>query len=113
MIHIQVFRDNLSQIQSVEVSGHAGYAEPGEDIVCAAVSAQVISIENSLTRLLNLDMTTEVDEEAGGYLKLTLPKITSKQITHDAQLLLKHLEFALEVLSENYPEYVQIQQFNL
>ena len=41
---------------SVESNGHAGYAEEGQDIICAAVSALIVntvnSVETSPVRLL-------------------------------------------------------------
>lgn len=37
MIRIQIDREHLS----IQVTGHAGYAEKGKDIVCAGVSALV------------------------------------------------------------------------
>lgn len=99
-------------IQTLEVTGHADYAEHGQDIVCAAVSSQVISVENSLHQLLNIPVKTTVNEVEGGYLKIELPSIPSKSLQHDAQLLLRHLVFALEVLTESYPEYIQIKQIH-
>ncbi|WP_124057574.1 ribosomal-processing cysteine protease Prp [Vaginisenegalia massiliensis] len=113
MINIRIFSDQANQIQALEVSGHAGYAEHGSDIVCAAVSSQVISVENSLHHLLQLDVQTQVDEVEGGYLKLTLPEITAKTTKQEAQLLLRHLDFALSVLAESYPEYIQMNYSKL
>ena len=114
MINITVGITKDSQlISDIEVTGHADYAEHGQDIVCAAVSSQVISVENSLQQLLNIPVKTTVNEVEGGYLKIELPSINSKRLQHDAQLLLKHLVFALEVLAESYPEYIQVKQIHL
>lgn len=35
----------------ITVSGHAGYAEKGHDIVCAAVSILIYNLQNSIERL--------------------------------------------------------------
>ncbi|EFR31362.1 ribosomal-processing cysteine protease Prp [Eremococcus coleocola] len=111
MINIQIASNHKGQIQSLEVSGHAGFAEAGEDIVCAAVSSQLISIENSLQALLEIPVTSQVDEIEGGYLKLDIAETGEKRRDQDGQLLLRHLVFALDVLAENYPEYIKIKQF--
>ncbi|MBG9979675.1 ribosomal-processing cysteine protease Prp [Facklamia sp. DSM 111018] len=113
MIRIKVEIADKDIVQAIEVTGHADYAEHGQDIVCAAVSSQVISIENSLYQLLHIPVKTKVNESQGGYLKIELPEIESKQVSHDAQLLMKHLIFALEVTAEAYPEYIQIKQVKL
>lgn len=39
MITAIIFRNNQNKVTGFEVSGHAGYAEEGSDIICAAVSA--------------------------------------------------------------------------
>lgn len=108
MIKITFYHDSNRQVRQVLMTGHAGYADPGYDIVCAAVSSQVISVENSLVELLKIDVTTDVNETEGGYLKLTLPAQLSQSVAHDAQLLLRHLAFAFEVLAESYPEFITI-----
>lgn len=113
MIHIEIGRDQTGAIQQIELSGHAGFAEHGSDIVCAAVSSQVISIENSLTELLNVATDVEVDDIEGGYLKLILPTIESTTTQREVQLLMRHLEFALQVTAQTYPEFVEITHINL
>lgn len=96
------------QIKRVVITGHAGYADSGEDIVCAAVSSQAISVENSLDQILQIPMDIEINDQQGGYLSLTLPEIDQKHKMEQAQLLLRHLNLAFEVLAENYPEYIKI-----
>lgn len=110
MIKITVYKDAQDTIQQLKMLGHAQYADPGYDIVCAAVSSQVISVENSLQQLLKIAVETKVDEVEGGFLHLKMPAITQKQLRSDSQLLLNHLVFALQVLAENYPEFIKIQE---
>ncbi|UUX34034.1 ribosomal-processing cysteine protease Prp [Fundicoccus culcitae] len=100
--------DSKHAIKELTMTGHAGYADSGYDIVCAAVSSQVISVENSLEHLLGVSAEVDVDEVEGGYLKIVLPAINDEQKQHDVQLLMKHLSFALEILAKNYPEFIHI-----
>ena len=109
MIQIEFLVDSIDGIQAVEVKGHAEYSEYGEDIVCAAVSSQIISIENSLQMLLDHQVVTDANEREGGYVKITLPTIENAHQQNDAQVLLRHLFLAYEVLAENYPEYIQLK----
>lgn len=108
MIHISITYNDQQEIQEVELFGHAGYAEYGQDIVCAAVSSQVISVEHSLEQLLHIQPELEVDEQEGGYLRMALPILANDSLKHDAQLLLNHLRYALSTIAEHYPEFVKI-----
>ena len=49
MINITVKKRNGSYLDFLS-RGHAGYAEEGQDIVCAAVSALIITTVNSLEK---------------------------------------------------------------
>ena len=49
MITIKVRKKNGSYEEFIS-KGHAGYAEAGQDIVCAAVSALIINTVNSLDK---------------------------------------------------------------
>ncbi len=112
MIQINIKKETDGQIKEFELSGHADYADHGYDIVCAAVSSQVISVENSLQQLLQIPVDVKVNEVDGGYLKITLPDIAELTLRDQAQLLLHHLEFALTILMENYPEFIKITYIN-
>lgn len=46
-------------------SGHAGYAQYGEDIVCAAVSALTINTVNAMEALAGQKLQTVTGEEDG------------------------------------------------
>lgn len=61
-----------SRIDAVEVSEHAGYAEEGEDIVCAAVSANLDLTSCLLEDVMGLAIRTEVDEE-NARIRIELP----------------------------------------
>ena len=39
MIKAKIFRNNQNRVSGFEITGHAGYAEEGSDIICAAVSS--------------------------------------------------------------------------
>ena len=62
MITITVKKRNGNYLEFVS-KGHAGYAEEGQDIVCAAVSVLVINTVNSLEAFT--DDQFEVQEDDG------------------------------------------------
>ena len=55
MIKISFFTNDDNEITGFDFSGHAGFAESGNDIVCAAVSALVFTTVNSIDQLTALD----------------------------------------------------------
>ena len=62
MINITVKKRNGSYLDFLS-RGHAGYAEEGQDIVCAAVSALIINTVNSLEKFT--DDKFDVQEKDG------------------------------------------------
>ena len=54
MIEVTVRKDRIT------VSGHAGYAEAGKDIVCAGVTALTQSLVSSLIELTANDIEHEI-----------------------------------------------------
>ena len=62
MINITVKKRNGNYLEFVS-KGHAGYAEEGQDIVCAAVSALIITTVNSLEEFT--DDKFDVQEKDG------------------------------------------------
>ena len=48
MIRVTLFKSPGGNITGFSCKGHAGYAEEGSDIVCAAVSALSITCANAL-----------------------------------------------------------------
>lgn len=109
MIRINIVRDSKQQVRIIEVTGHSEFADSGYDIVCAAVSSQLISVENSLQQLLHIPVEVEVDEIVGGYLKLVIPTVEDASTNEKGQFLLEHLIFALEIIAQEYAEFVKIQ----
>lgn len=86
-----------------EISGHAGYAEYGQDIVCSSVSVLGISTANALSSFTDAEPKVEMKET--GYLKVTLGEPSS----NEGQLLLKAFVLGIESILENYGEtYIHI-----
>ena len=65
MTKITIYRTRSGEYQKFICDGHAGYADRGNDIVCAAISALVINTVNSLEEIAKEPLQVEADEEAG------------------------------------------------
>ena len=106
MIHASI----LEQNGYVELlcTGHAGYAEMGKDIVCAAVSSLSTSFINLCTELGEKG-DLEVKD-----LKLEPGRIQMRAYDPKGNAIaaLKMLEIGLTGISEEYPEYVMLHRCN-
>ena len=88
-------------------SGHAEYADPGEDIVCSAVSALTQTCIYGLTEELGLNCGVRVDEEDG--IELILDKDTSGSDAENADLIMRVMVRGLRKIEKTYPKTLRIQ----
>ena len=58
-----VFARREGRIYGFVVTGHAGYGEEGEDIVCSAVSSAVQLVCNTVTDFFNADADAAVGDD--------------------------------------------------
>lgn len=101
MIRIVVIRNEQHQILGCSIDGHAGFAEHGYDIVCAAVSAL------SCTAMLGLAQVAKQEgtyENASGRCEITL----SGEITQESQAILETMVLGLSEISKQYSNLVNI-----
>lgn len=108
MIAVKFFKLN-GDIMAVECSGHAGYAEEGSDIICAAVSTVVQTAVLGLISVAGLNIGYKVIETKG-YLKATLPSKMSEKERHDADIILKTLYLGLSDLYEGYSDFINLEE---
>ena len=99
MIKVRFLIGN-KQLQGFEISGHAGYAESGKDIICASVSSAVYMAANTITDVICADADA-VDGDG----RMT---VTLNQANEQAQAVLRGLELHLTELSKQYPENIKI-----
>lgn len=99
MIKIDVKEIN-NEINHIKISGHAGYAESGYDIVCASVSSIAITTVNALLSI-NEDCLSYVEKD--GLLEIDILK-------HDEIIdkILNNMLSMLKELSKEYKKYVKI-----
>ena len=92
----------------VECEGHAGYADEGEDIVCAALSSVIQTAVLGIIRVVGLNIGYETDEKRG-YLKAILPKHISDADWHDADLILKTAYLGASDLYEQFSDFIELE----
>lgn len=106
MISVQIRESGDSF--TLKVDGHAGAAEAGKDIVCAAASmltftaaqsARFMKAENKLRR------KPEFRQEQGDAELVVKPK---KAYMGEARVIFRTVLTGYLLLAQNYPEYVQV-----
>ncbi|MGX8680871.1 MAG: ribosomal-processing cysteine protease Prp [bacterium] len=89
------------KILSIEMTGHADYAEHGSDLVCAGASAALYGVANMLHIHGFLERGVIGIDEGYGYIEV-------KDGTDDDQLILETLIVTLETIEEMYSDYMKI-----
>lgn len=99
MIKIKVSYDN-NYINKIVITGHANYDVYGKDIVCASVSASVITTINGIIALDDsiLDVCNNLD-------KMTINVL---EYENTSQVLLKSMLSNLKTLVIEYPKNIKI-----
>ena len=82
------------------ISGHSGFAEDGEDIVCASVSSASYMVANTITEILKVNADINVSDA-----KMKL--IVNKEQRHITKDILLGSKLHLEGLEEQYPEFLE------
>ena len=93
------------RITGFSVSGHSGYAEAGQDIVCAAVSAVVGMAEATINDVCGAKAKVRVKEE-DARVTLTLPASCDEE--ESVQAVLAGLLLYLCNLRDEYPDYIEV-----
>ena len=93
------------RISGFSVSGHSGYAEAGQDIVCAAVSAVVGMAEATINDVCGAKAKVRVKEE-DARITLTLPASCDDE--ESVQAVLAGLLLYLCNLRDEYPDYIEV-----
>ncbi len=104
MITVSIHKNSKGQLNGFHLEGHAGYAESGSDIVCAAVSALVITTMNSIEHFTSDTFDYQENEEDG----MMDFRIVST-ISERSELLLGSLILGLQGIEEEYGrKYIKI-----
>ena len=88
----------------ITMSGHAGYAQPGQDIVCAGVSALVQTLIQSIEELTQDKIQYSMQP---GWVDIKM-----RDLSEQAQLLVNSFFVGLELIAGEYPDNVTVQALN-
>ncbi len=103
MINAEFYLKN-EVLVGFSIKGHAGYADYGLDVVCAAVTSAVELTANAITDILKVSASVGVFENE---IRLTLPN-SDKDNVKCAITFLKALRLHLELLSQDYKQNIRL-----
>ena len=104
MTKVTIYKNVKNECVGFKALGHAGYAEEGEDIVCAAISILTINTMNAIETFTDADVSLEMDEEIG-FIEFRI-----EEPTKETSLLLDTMVLGLQTMAddENYAEYIDL-----
>lgn len=106
MTTITFYRDSRGVV-GFRARGHAGFADPGEDIVCAAISMLTQTTVIGLQDVVGIDARINIQE---GQLECFLPKKLTASLLRDSQVLLETMLKGLEGIKDEYGDFLQIRE---
>ncbi len=101
MITVTIYKHS-NQYKGFRCEGHAGYADEGYDIVCAAVSVLTVNTVNSIETFTEDAFS---GEEKDGFISCML----TESVSHETTLLMDSMVLGLTSIQENYDNYMQLR----
>ncbi|MCI5957660.1 MAG: ribosomal-processing cysteine protease Prp [Clostridiales bacterium] len=106
MTTVEVRRDEQG-VRGLRVSGHAGYASSGSDIVCAAASVLITTCANALESVAGIIPVVRQSQKPA-VIWVELPEGLSTAQSHDARVILRTALTGFQDVAAQYPRYLQI-----
>ena len=107
MTEVQVKRQPDGTITEINVSGHTGFAAEGEDIVCAGVSALVVT---ALIGLKRVARHPHEGKATSGRMYCKLKPGGTPQSADRAQTILETTVLGLKDIAKDYKHFVRVTE---
>lgn len=104
MINVTIYLDSNRKYRGYRLCGHAGFADSGHDIICAAVSVIAQNTANSIEMFTHDKFKTILDEDKG-----LLDVRFTDSICSDTELLLKSFELGIKSIVEDNEDYIKMK----
>ena len=101
------FHSESNRIIGFDSQGHSGYAEAGEDIVCAAITSAIRLVDATINDVLGLAASVKI-RESDASISFRLPGSLGPTAESACQALLTGLMVSFTELHEEYPENIEV-----
>jgi uncharacterized protein YsxB (DUF464 family) len=106
MIKVTIHRTQEGTIQSFKMTGHAEFAEHGQDIICAGASAVAVGTVNAIDQLCSI-RAEEHTVMKSGFLEFRLPELEDEAF-QKAQVLLEGMIVSLRSIETAYGDFIKV-----
>lgn len=110
MIRVSIRRNAKGFPCGFLCKGHAGYADPGQDIICSAVTAMATMTITGLTDVLHLHVQYRLDE---GHIECSVPLNgqVNEANADRIELLMETFELGCRQLEDSHNgKYIKVDQ---
>ena len=107
MINVIVIKEKQT-IKTIEATGHSGYADLGQDIVCSAVSTLLETLANGLTEVVKAQVKVVVDENIP-HLSVTLNEPDKEKCKY-AQVLMQSTLLGIKGVAQEFSKFIKIKE---
>jgi len=105
MVTVTIEEDSQGRLSSFVATGHAGWADKGNDVVCAAVSALLQAAWLGLTEVAKVKVDGARSE---GELRLRWPEEVRDRA--DVKAIVETAQRSIETIALQYPDHVQTER---
>jgi len=102
MIKVTLYHNNNKDIYRFSVSNH------GEPIVCAGVSALVITCVNFIQAHFNHEIDLQMKDMQ--FIDFSVNELQQNKITHDTSLIINNMAYGLRLIAETYSDDIKIYE---
>jgi uncharacterized protein YsxB (DUF464 family) len=107
MVEVELYEDSRGRLSSFVAQGHAGWAEHGSDVVCAAVSTLLQAAWLGLVEVAGVE--AEGSRSAG---RLTLAWPADACEREDVRAIVGTAALSVERLAAQFPDHVRTVRLN-
>ena len=104
MTKVIIYKNETDECVGFKAFGHAGYAEEGQDIVCAAISILTMNTMNAIEVFTDTVTDLDLDEDEG------MINYRVLKPTKETTLLLETMVLGLQTMADNneYADYIDL-----
>ncbi len=100
MTLVHFYKDKRGRLCGFSSAGHAGFSIVGTDVVCAGISALLLTGANALESVARINPVLVVGD---GFLKVRIPKNTPLEKRKRARIILETVFQGLLDIEKSYP----------
>lgn len=108
MTKIKFIKKNNNYV-ALAVSGHTGYAEYGQDILCASISSIVQAGAMGLIDVLGVKANIVRDDEKGLF-EIQLPENINSELLEKSNLIFEVMKVSLTDIANGYKKFIKLEE---